>query len=132
MRLLAAIPLLFLLSGCVGSGTAYPTNDQAIQTGVPKVEFMRYGVGRGPVTITMPDGEVLKGEYRVISNVGIGFGFGARGTATAIGVGGGSPVAASALGDHGTVMTCDGAVDLGGRGVADCETNRGARYRMMF
>jgi hypothetical protein len=26
-------------------------------------EFMRYGVGRGPVTVTMPDGEVLRGAW---------------------------------------------------------------------
>ncbi len=132
MRFPAPALLLLLLPGCTGAATAYPINDQAIQTGVPKVEFIRYGTGGGPLTVTMPDGEVLKGEYRVISNVGIGFGFGARGTATAIGAGGSSPVAASVVGSHGTVMTCDGAVDLGGRGVADCATNRGARYRMMF
>jgi hypothetical protein len=127
------ILLLFcLLAGCMGSGTVYPINDQAIQQGTPKIEFMRYGIGRGPVTITMSNGEVLKGEYRTISNVGMGFGFSGGRTATAVGFGGGSPVAVSAVGDHGTAMMCQGAADIGGHGMVDCETNSGARYRLMF
>ena len=36
------------------------------QIGSPRFEFVRQGVNHGPVTITMPDGEVLNGRYQVI------------------------------------------------------------------
>jgi hypothetical protein len=40
-------------------------NAAAQRLGPVKATFIRTGTGRGPVTITMADGEVLTGEYRV-------------------------------------------------------------------
>jgi len=43
-------------------------DNAALQSGTPKLEFVRQGLGRGPVTVTMPDGEILKGEYQLTEN----------------------------------------------------------------
>jgi hypothetical protein len=50
-------------------------DDAALRDGTPKVEFTRYGLGHGPVTITMPDGEILHGEYQVSENAAVGLGW---------------------------------------------------------
>ena len=132
MTRLAIALLLAPLAGCAGSATAYPLNAAAVHDGAPKVAFVRYGTDGGPITVTMPDGEVLKGQYRVISNAAIGYGFAGTQMVTTAGFGGGSPVMASAVDQRGTMMNCQGAVDLGGHGALDCSTNDGARWRMMF
>jgi hypothetical protein len=56
---------LGLLGGCSDTADTFPMNVAAKELGPVRVSFVRTGVGRGPVTITMADGEVLKGEYRV-------------------------------------------------------------------
>ena len=38
-----------------------PMNDAAKHIDPPRIDFLRTGIGRGPVTSTMPDGEVLTG-----------------------------------------------------------------------
>jgi hypothetical protein len=98
----------------------------------PKIEFVRQGIGRGPVTVTMPDGEILKGEYQITENAAIGVGLSGARTATAIGYGSGRPVVISATGERGTIMNCEGAADIGGHGSGVCETNKGGKYRVMF
>lgn len=134
MRVLA-IAAVMLLGGCVmpqvDHARLYPLNDVATRLGVPQIEYVRRGTGNGPVTVTMPNGEILRGEFQVTRNetVGVGF-FGARST-TAISAGTSSGVM-SAIGDRGTVINCDGVLDIGGHGSGACEISQGARYRVMY
>lgn len=119
-------------AGCVDQARLYPMDQAALQAGTPKLKFERWGLGRGPVTITMPDGEILRGEYQVTENAAIGWGFAGGQTATAIGYGSGRPVVIGATSDRGTIMNCEGAADINGHGSGICQTSRGNRYRVMF
>ncbi|MGH6673885.1 MAG: hypothetical protein ACRECV_18200 [Xanthobacteraceae bacterium] len=101
------------------------------EAGVPKIKFVREGLGHGPVTITMPDGEILKGEYQVTQNAAVGFGFSGSYTATAIGYGA-SPVVLSATDAQGTIFNCQGSVDIDGNGSGTCQDNHGNTYRVMY
>ena len=82
----AIIALLVVLSGCGSSDTAdtFPRNAAAHGRGPIKVSFVRTGAGRGPVTITMADGEVLTGEYRVAFGSSVGMAFSGAHSATAL------------------------------------------------
>jgi hypothetical protein len=130
-RTLGFIAIVFVLSGCTERGPLYPLDQTSAQAGSPVVEFTRRGLGSGPVTVTMPDGEILHGEYRVTENAAVGMAFAGGRMATAVGYGSGRPVVVQATGDRGTVMTCEGTADIGGHGSGICET-RGNHYRMMF
>ena len=121
-----------LLCGCADHARIYPLDTATLQSGTPTVEFVRQGLGHGPITVTMPDGEILRGEYQITENAAVGIGFAGTHTATAVGFGSGRPVVISATGDRGTVMNCEGSVDIGGHGSAVCENSRGGKYRVMF
>jgi hypothetical protein len=130
------------LAACTASGNMFPLNDQAQQLGVPTFEFVRQGIDRGPVTVVMPDGEVLHGRYQVARDATFGLGFGkfssigTRGAvsgfsnATVVGVGGGTAFA-SVIGPK-TTINCQLTVDLGGHGGGMCATPQGAQYQLMF
>jgi hypothetical protein len=131
IRLAGAATRVILL-GCADQVWVYPLDDAALKAGIPKLEFVRQGIGRGPVTVTMPDGEILHGEYQVTENAAIGMGVAGAHTATAIGFGSGRPVVISATGNAGTIINCEGSLDIAGHGSGICETNRGNKYRVMF
>jgi hypothetical protein len=68
MRFLPLATLVMTLvsvAGCTDTADVFPMNAAAQQLGPVQASFVRTGVGRGPVTISMADGEVLTGEYRV-------------------------------------------------------------------
>jgi hypothetical protein len=130
--LIAGAATSVILLGCADQARVYPLHDAAMKAGTPKLEFLRQGMGRGPVTVTMPDGEILHGEYQVTENAAIGMGFAGAHAATAIGFGSGRPVVISATGDAGAIINCEGSTDIGGHGSGICETNRGNKYRVMF
>ena len=132
MRILAACALAVTLSACADTARVYPLDPAAMQAGTPKIEFERRGMGSGPVTVTMPNGELLHGEYQVTENAAIGIGFAGTQTATAIGYGSNRHVVISATGDRGTIMNCDGTADIGGHGSGICQTSQGFKYRVMF
>jgi len=77
--------IALVVGGCTATAEVGALNDKARQVGLPKMEFVKQGTGGGPVTVTMPDGEVLHGRYGVATDgvVGIGSGtaFGPRGSA---------------------------------------------------
>src|SRR5256885_863536 len=81
-RTLAALGLV-TMTGCTDTARMFPINDAATAIGAPRFEFVRQGLGHGPVTVTLADGEVLKGEYRVVENTALVFGFSGAHTATA-------------------------------------------------
>jgi hypothetical protein len=131
VRAVIAITLAAMCAACSDTGRSFPLDDASLAAGVPKFEFIRQGLGRGPVTVTMPDGEVLQGEYQVTNNDAVGVGFSGTHMATAIASGGGRPVAVNAVGPRGTILTCDGALDIGGHGALVCQTSHGTKYRVM-
>jgi hypothetical protein len=82
------VAALSILSACTSAADVFPLNDAARKIGDPKIEFaVRQGTDSGPVTITMPTGEVLKGHYNVARNGSMAMDFSGGQTATAIGVG---------------------------------------------
>jgi hypothetical protein len=100
------------VSGCTDTARVFPMDQAAAQAGVPKVEFVRQGIGRGPVTITMPDGEVLKGEYQVTENAAVGIGIAGTHVATGVAYGSGRHVV-SATGEPGTGANSHGRCSKG-------------------
>jgi hypothetical protein len=130
LRFIAALALAGLCGSCADQARVYSLDEASVQTGVPKIEFVRRGLGSGSVTITMPDGEVLKGEYYVTENAAVAWASEGR-FATAIGYGSGRPVVVNAVGSRGTIMNCEGAIDIGGHGSLICQPG-GQRYRMMI
>jgi hypothetical protein len=131
MRRLFVLLSTIALCGCTERGPLYPLDQTSAQAGSPVVEFTRRGMGSGPVTVTMPNGEILHGEYRVTENAAMVMGFSGSHVSTAVGYGSGRPVVVQATSDSGTVMTCEGSADIGGHGSGICEI-RGNHYRMMF
>ncbi len=131
MRIIIIITLGAMSAACSDTGRSFPLDDTSLAAGTPTFEFVRQGLGRGPVTVTMPDGEVLKGEYQVTNNDAVGVGFAGGHVATAIASGSGRPVAVNAVGPRGTILTCDGALDIGGHGTLVCQTNHNTKYRVM-
>lgn len=123
--------LALALAACNSQARVYPLDPSAMQAGAPKIEFTRMGLSHGPVTVTMPSGEILTGEYQVEENAALGFGFAGAASASAIAFGSGRPVVLSAVGPH-TVINCTGSADIGGHGFGECQTSQGNKYRVMF
>src|SRR5277367_159564 len=108
-----------VLSGCASTPLAFPANEKARVAGNLRIEIMRYGTASGPVTVWMPDGEVLKGRYSLNVNGAVGFGstyasvYGSGGFAsgsafsnrTAIGMGASGVV--DAVGPSGRTIHCE-------------------------
>jgi hypothetical protein len=122
---------LMALSGCTDTADVFPMNAAAKQLGPVNLSFVRTGVGKGPVTITMADGEVLTGQYRVAfgGSVGTAFGSSARsgawsGSALVISDG---PVQFVARGSK-TEMLCRGTSSTMGHGNGECQTFDGAAW----
>jgi hypothetical protein len=99
-----------------------------------------YGIGYGPVTLKMRNGEILNGHYRLAVGGAVATGFGGasgpRGTTVVSGSSSvipmQNPFMLQAAGAQGTTMTCEGSAGGLGHGGAICSTNRGAQYQMMF
>jgi hypothetical protein len=138
--------VLIFLPACTSTKHArlYPFNELASQTGVLQAEYLDSGMGGGQVTITMPDGEILNGEYSTVDNSTVGFGsiytsvygtggsaFGS-GSATSFSVPGSSPGIASFYGTNGTMMQCEYFVSRSGKGGGACKSADGALYRLHF
>jgi hypothetical protein len=132
MRRLVAIVAL-LVTGCVETGQMIPLDETAKAIGTPQIEIAikPYGpYGYGPIAVTMPDGEILRGDYQVLASAAIALASSGQYVATGLPVGS-RRVAATATGIR-TVMTCDGITDDHGHGSALCGTNSGAHYRVLF
>jgi hypothetical protein len=121
---------LSLASACTSAADVFPMNDAARKIGDPKIEFVREGRDTGPVTITMPTGEVLKGHYNVARDGGLAMAFSGGKTATAIGIGSGG-VQFVARGPS-TEILCRGSVSIGGHGNGECQTVEGAVWAVSY
>jgi len=124
MRDLVIVAALIGLCGCADTADVFPSNDAAKQMGRPRVEFVRTGVGRGPVTITMPDGEILTGTWTVAFGGTIGMGFSGGRSASAITIGDGN-VQFVASGPK-TEVLCRGQSSSFGHGAGECQAYEGA------
>lgn len=121
---------LVSLSACTDSADTFPMNAAAQQAGPLKVQFVRTGVGNGPVTITLGDGEVLKGRYRVAFNESEGFAFSGPYSASSVVISGG-PVQFVATGPT-TQILCRGSSSTSGHGNGQCQTFDGAVWAVSW
>jgi hypothetical protein len=121
---------LSLLSACTSTADIFPLNASARAIGDPDIKFVREGIDQGPVTATMPDGEVLHGHYRVARDGGMVMAFSGGQTATAIGEGGDG--VQFVLRGPRTKMLCRGSVSFGGHGNGQCETEDGALWAVSY
>jgi hypothetical protein len=126
-----ALLLLLLLASCADTADTFPLNDMARRIGSPRVDFVRTGIGRGPITITMPDGEVLTGTWRVAYSGSVGMAFSGSHSATALAIGDGN-VHFVARGPK-TELLCRGTTGaLGGGGTGECQTYEGAIWAVSW
>lgn len=145
MKRILLLALTVALNGCTMSARLYPVNDLAASTGVLIAKYKSYGTQRGEMTVTLPSGEILNGEYSVVSGGSIGFGnvYGqvysqghvATGYATSnsFSMSGSGKGMASLFGDKGSVMTCEFlANNFSGHGHGGCKTSAGALYRVIY
>ena|ERR1700704_5517104 len=139
---LAIVALSLGLAGCTDTADVFPMNAVAQQRGPVHASFVRQGIGRGPVTITMADGEILTGEYRVAFSSAIGSQFGnasvSNGYGTAFGSWSGSsivigdgPVQFVASGPR-TQLLCRGTSSTMGNGNGQCQTFDGAVWAISW
>jgi hypothetical protein len=130
MRKFLVILILLVLIGCVREVKLVDFNDGTTIIG-------EYNKATKTVTITLPSGEVLKGEYVALTNATIGYGslfYGANvGSMLSVGTGGSSNGYALLTGDKGTVMEIIFSYsEWTGHGFGTARTNKGTEYRVMF
>lgn len=130
MRATAILVLLIAFSGCTDTADTFPMNATARRLGPIKASFVRTGVGRGPITITMADGEVLTGEYRVAFGSSVGMAFSEARSASAIVISDG-PVQFVATGPK-TQILCRGTSTTMGHGNGECQTYDGAVWTVSW
>ena len=131
MRSFLLLTLTLAAAGaCARDADMVPLNEAANAVGIPKLNTTLTGTGYGPVTVTMPDGEVLSGHWRSAAGGASAIGF-----ATMKGPRGVSIVSSSssvvplqnaftlqATGNRGTTMVCQGSA--GGLGSTDESVKR--------
>lgn len=125
----AALTVLFV-AGCTDTADTFPLDNAAKQLGPVKVSFVQTGTGSGPVTITMSDGEVLTGRYRVAFGSAQGFAFSGTRSASALVITDG-PVQFVANGPK-TQMLCRGDSSTMGHGSGQCQTYDGAVWAVSW
>jgi hypothetical protein len=134
MRILARIGLvsagISILAACTDTADTFPLNDAAKKLGPINASFVRTGTGSGPVTITMADGEVLKGTYRVAFGGASEFGFSGDKTQSALIITDG-PVQFVATGPK-TQILCRGVSSTLGHGQGQCQTYDGALWAVSW
>ena len=109
----------------------FPANSEAQAAGVPKIQYTSTGLGRGPVTVTMPDGEVLTGQFEVAQGGASATAFGPHGTtSSAFAMSGGGNFYAAATAPH-TSIICEGNVSFG-HGGGICRTTAGAIFQIQL
>jgi hypothetical protein len=113
----------------VGTIALAPMNQAAQQVGVPMFHYIKTASDAGPVTVTMPDMEVLDGSWQVISTTTSTVRLNSQGAVvgTAVTPSSMGSFFASAVGPR-TTLTCHG-VTAAGHGGGICQTPAGAMYQ---
>jgi hypothetical protein len=116
------------------------------------MQFVDYGHLYGTAELTMPDGELLQGEYSIVAAGSIsassisasktaGVALGRAGCCWLLvgGTGGDAAMAgrgqgqALLYGNHGTSVQCEFAnSNMTGHGYGTCESSKGGQYRMAY
>jgi len=139
-KLLLVVVMVGALAGCAIDSTLYPMNESAQNLGVLHATVHESGLGRGTIICKLPSGEILTGQYSVVSGSSytFGSGFASIGGVAGSGMGSsetlpGTRVGYAALqGNDGTTAQCKFYVSSWGHGAGLCEFSDGAKYRMMF
>jgi hypothetical protein len=145
-RTTVAAALCLLVAGCgpsilhpiTDTADVFPLNDAARKIGIPQASFVRQGTGQGPVTITMPDGKILTGTYRVAFNTAtstdIGFGFAGHTAVTSFATtqSVGSGIMQFVARGPQTALLCKGYSTPAGHGQGQCETEEGALWTISW
>ena len=129
------VALLTDSAGCTDAARTdtadvFPMNAAAQRLGPVEASFVRTGAGRGPVTFTMTDGEVLVGEYRVAFSGSVGAAYSGAWSGSAIVIRDG-PVQFVARGPK-TQMLCRGTSNPMGHGNGECQTYEGAVWAISW
>jgi hypothetical protein len=142
-RRAGVLVLAVALSGCVITKTArlYDLDSAAVL----HATFKYRGTGKGPISVTTPEGAVCEGEYVTVAGGSIGWGtvfgtvYGAKSTTTTTGtvmtadVEGKQKGAAVASCTDGVVFECEYVTSAwSAAGYGACRDNRSRRYRLMF
>ena len=145
-RGLVALALAAVLAACTVTRdvSLFPANG-ASGTTVLHGQIVGHGEGHGIAQFTMPDGELLQGEYSIVFGGSIGFGaifgsvYGPRGSAsgsattTNVSMQGEGQGSASLIGNRGTSMQCEFLnANMTGHGYGACRTTKGNTYRMIY
>lgn len=139
--------LSFLLAGCTVTRTVhlYPISPIPSETAVLQGVIVGHGQGHGTAKITMPDGEILLGEYSIVFGGSVGFGtilasvYGpngvksVNGTSTSVSIDGRGEGSASLVGDRGTSAQCEFLnANMTGHGYGACRLSKGNIYKMLY
>ncbi|MBN9560607.1 MAG: hypothetical protein J0H14_07750 [Alphaproteobacteria bacterium] len=138
-RLYAVALACLGLAGCSSAGQVYALNEAAARQAAPAITFGS-GLAGGTISVVMPDGARLEGQYTLIAspNVGLGCDASCSGARAAFATDqlrffpGARPALAVATDGRGGSMTCRLAVDLAVHGAGFCRTGQGENYRVMF
>jgi hypothetical protein len=141
------IAISFGAIGCTieRSPHLYPANAAASTTGVLEGHFVGHGNLHGTAEIAMPDGEILQGEYSIVSGGSANFGsifgtvYGRGGATTASATSVGLSMDASGQGEatlfgkNGTSIQCEFLNNnMTGHGFGACQSSKGGSYRMQY
>jgi len=142
-----AMTLMFTAVGCTVTRPShlYPNNETASGAKVLEGLFVGHGQGHGTAKVTMPDGEVLHGEYSIVFDGAVGFGsiFGTvygsggatsvSGTSSNITVAGKGQGSASLAGNQGASLQCEFLnANMTGHGYGACRSSKGEVYRLLY
>lgn len=132
LKLLCAMCVLLLLHGCSMTINAR-IYDLSGSGGVANAAFKWTGSGSGPLTGSLPDGEVFQGEYTTVASGVSGWGTTFRSVYTVSLSNDLERGSAIATGNRGTVIDCEYVVRAGtATGYGVCRDNKKRAYRLMF
>lgn len=139
-NLLAIIAVTAMLAGCATTANFYPINPQAEKLGLLHATLHEGMLGAGTMTMTLPSGEVLKGQFSTVNGPSTAFGSGSASIGGITGGGFGSMVAspgsrlgfAELMGNKGTTAQCEFEANPWSHGSGLCKFSNGAEYRVMF
>jgi len=138
-RLYAVTLACLGLGACSSAGQVYALNEAASRQAAPAIT-VGSGLAGGTISVVMPDGNRLEGQYTLIASpdIGLGCDAGCSGGVAAFATDplrffpGARPALAVATDGRGGSMTCRLAVDLAVHGAGLCRTGRGEDYRVTF
>jgi hypothetical protein len=141
------VTMSIALSACtiVRTPHLFPVNDIAKGTGVLSGTFVGHGHLHGTAEFSMPDGELIRGQYSIVAGGSIGVGnifsavYGPAGGVSSAGIVSTSAISArgqgflSVYGPKGTSMECEFLNNnFTGHGYGACKSSTGGLYRMLY